>query len=121
MNNKGSIDACVFYIPSVPLTENNVVSTPRLSPSLYESSLNCRTLYNQQYISQQRDALLKGIPPPDFPGGLGESTFADRATPSDIQSEAGKRAMGLRKFPVKDTDTVQGALAKRANEILGYP
>jgi hypothetical protein len=78
-------------------------------------------LYHQQYISQQRDALLKGIPPPDFPGGLGESTFADRATPSDIQSEAGKRAMGLRKFPVKDTDTVQGALAKRANEILGYP
>lgn len=25
-NNTGKIDACVFYVPSVPLTENNVVS-----------------------------------------------------------------------------------------------
>ncbi|KAE8542256.1 hypothetical protein D1P53_001029 [Cryptococcus gattii VGV] len=72
-NNTGDVDACVFYIPAVPTTPNNV-----------------------QYIAQQRDAFLHGVPPPDFPGGAGESQFSDRATPKDIQSEAGKFAMGLK-------------------------
>ena len=53
-------------------------------------------------------------------GGNGENALQWISRPCLIQSEAGKRAMGLRKFPVKDTNTVQGALAKRANEILGY-
>ncbi|KIR96064.1 hypothetical protein L804_06645, partial [Cryptococcus deuterogattii 2001/935-1] len=91
-NNTGDVDACVFYIPAVPTTPNNV-----------------------QYIAQQRDAFLHGVPPPDFPGGTGESQFSDRATPKDIQSEAGKFAMGL-----KPLDASKGALAKSVNSILGY-
>ncbi|OXG77983.1 hypothetical protein C345_06401 [Cryptococcus neoformans A2-102-5] len=91
-NNTGDVDACVFYIPAVPTTPNNV-----------------------QYIAQQRDAFLHGVPPPDFPGGTGESQFSDRATPKDIQSEAGKFAMGL-----KPLDASKGVLAKSVNSILGY-
>ncbi|KAM0369157.1 hypothetical protein ACHAPY_011177 [Fusarium culmorum] len=57
--NTGNVDACVFYIPSVPLTPSNA-----------------------QYVAQQRDAFLKGIPPPDFPGGSGESEFVDPFSPT---------------------------------------
>ncbi|KAI5453077.1 hypothetical protein NCC49_006106 [Naganishia albida] len=101
MENTGNIDACVFYIPSVPLTLNNA-----------------------QYIAQQRSALQAGAPPPDFPGGGsgtgGESTFPDRGQVSDIQSEEGKRAMGLAPLCVKDVGGVKAEVAKKANEILGF-
>lgn len=63
--------------------------------------------------------MLQGVPPPDFPGGAGESQFADRANPIDIQSAQGKLAMGFSPFPVKE-GSVQGELAKRANFMLGY-
>ncbi|KAJ5819759.1 hypothetical protein N7474_005350 [Penicillium riverlandense] len=92
--NTGDVDACVFYIPSVPLTPSNA-----------------------QYITQQRDAFLKGVPPPDFPGGLGESQFSDRGQIGDIQSEAGKMAMGLSPIKVNGKNE---KLAHEINGILGY-
>ncbi|CAG8093103.1 unnamed protein product [Penicillium salamii] len=90
--NAGDNDACVFYIPSVPLTPNNA-----------------------QYIAQQRDAFLKGVPPPDFPGGLGETDFPDRANVKDIQSEAGRVAMGLDPVNLKGRNN---NLEKEINDIL---
>ncbi|OQE32550.1 hypothetical protein PENFLA_c001G05318 [Penicillium flavigenum] len=91
--NAGKNDACVFYIPSVPLTPNNA-----------------------QYVAQQRDAFLKGVPPPDFPGGLGESQFSDRAQVGDIQSEAGRVAMGL--DPIRPNGK-NDKLVQEINKILG--
>ncbi|KAL3260527.1 hypothetical protein ABHI18_004502 [Aspergillus niger] len=97
MENTGDIDACVFYIPSVPLTPNNM-----------------------QYVKQQREAFLKGVPPPDFPGGLGESQFSDRATIADIQSEAGKVAMGLSAIKLDGKDENSKKLGQEMNAMLGF-
>ncbi|KAI2823512.1 hypothetical protein CBS115989_1494 [Aspergillus niger] len=97
MENTGDIDACVFYIPSVPLTPNNM-----------------------QYVKQQREAFLKGVPPPDFPGGLGESQFSDRATIADIQSEAGKVAMGLSAIKLDGKDENSKKLGQDMNAMLGF-
>ncbi|KAJ5426134.1 hypothetical protein N7465_001204 [Penicillium sp. CMV-2018d] len=92
--NAGKNDACLFYIPSVPLTPNNA-----------------------QYVAQQRDAFLKGVPPPDFPGGLGESQFSNRAQVGDIQSDAGRVAMGL--DPIKPNGK-NDRLVQEINKILGH-
>ncbi|GKZ17815.1 hypothetical protein AbraIFM66951_012081 [Aspergillus brasiliensis] len=97
MENTGDIDACVFYIPSVPLTPNNL-----------------------QYVKQQREAFLKGVPPPDFPGGLGESEFSDRATVADIQSEAGKVAMGLSPIKLNGKDENSKKMERDMNAMLGF-
>ncbi|KAJ5090623.1 hypothetical protein N7532_009307 [Penicillium argentinense] len=96
-NNTGDNDACVFYIPSVPLTPSNA-----------------------QYVAQQRDTFLKGVPPPDFPGGFGESEFTDRAQIGDIQSEAGKMAMGLIPIQVNAKSDNSANLIREVNGILGY-
>ncbi|KAK0118604.1 hypothetical protein ONS95_007489 [Cadophora gregata] len=95
--NTGNTDACVFYIPSVPLTLNNA-----------------------QYIAQQRDSFLKGVPPPDFPGGVGESEFTDRAKKEDILDGFGKVAMGLSPLKIDGATARQEALARDVNKILGY-
>ncbi|KAE8165217.1 hypothetical protein BDV40DRAFT_286442 [Aspergillus tamarii] len=90
--NTAETDACVFYIPSVPLTPNNA----------------------------QRDAFLKGIPPPDFPGGVGESQFSDRAQVGDVQSQAGREAMGLSPIKPGIKNEQSAKLAQEVNKILGY-
>ncbi|PIG80732.1 hypothetical protein AARAC_006526 [Aspergillus arachidicola] len=95
--NTGDTDACVFYIPSVPLTPNNA-----------------------QYVAQQRDAFLKGIPPPDFPGGVGESQFSDRAQVGDVQSQAGREAMGLSPIKPSIKNEKSAKLAEEVNKIMGY-
>ncbi|KAJ6120435.1 hypothetical protein N7523_004715 [Penicillium sp. IBT 18751x] len=95
--NTGDDDACVFYIPSVPLTPNNA-----------------------QYVAQQRDAFMKGIPPPDFPGGLGESQFSDRASVEDVQTEAGRMAMGLSPIKLNGKTEKSIKLESDINRILGY-
>lgn len=46
----GKSDSSVLYIPACPLTEANA-----------------------RYLVRQRECFLKGLPSPDFPGGLGES------------------------------------------------
>ncbi|KAF2993502.1 hypothetical protein E8E13_000618 [Curvularia kusanoi] len=95
--NTGDGDACVFYIPSVPLTPNNA-----------------------QYIAQQRDAFLKGVPPPDFPGGVGESDFDDRATHTHVLGNAGRQAMGLSPLEIHGLGGKQEELRQDVNKILGY-
>jgi len=74
-SNEGKNAASVLYIPSVPLT-----------------------LANVKYIKDQREQYLAGVPPPDFPGGAGESGFTNKGVESDILSLEGKRAMGLAPF-----------------------
>ncbi|KAJ4171445.1 hypothetical protein NW754_013213 [Fusarium falciforme] len=95
--NTGNVDACVFYIPSVPLTASNA-----------------------QYVAQQRDAFLKGIPPPDFPGGSGESEFADRGSTKDILSDSGRLAMGLSPLNTSEATKGKEGLVSEVNKILGY-
>ncbi|KAJ5677253.1 uncharacterized protein N7477_002886 [Penicillium maclennaniae] len=90
--NTGDNDACVFYIPSVPLDPNNA----------------------------QRDAFMKGIPPPDFPGGLGESQFSDRASVKDVQTEAGKMAMGLSPIKLNGKSEKSIKIKSDINKTLGY-
>lgn len=63
---------------------------------------------------------MKGVPPPDFPGGLGESQFSDRATIADIQSEAGKVAMGLSAIKLDGKDENSKKLGQDMNAILGF-
>ena len=67
---------------------------------------------------------MNGIPPPDFPGGKGESEHQDRTTLSHLEkcaNEDGLRAFGMRPF-----DVVGGAGAgekevlRYANHVLGF-
>lgn len=115
MENTGKNDACVFYIPSVPMTPNNAVC------KVYFLMLWCSSTEPlQQYVAQQRDAFAAGIPPPDFPGGLGESQFADATYLTEIQSEVGKQAMGLTPIPIDGKDEKRAKLAQEVNTILGF-
>lgn len=63
---------------------------------------------------------MKGIPPPDFPGGLGESEFPDRATVADIQSEVGKVAMGTSPVRLHGKDEKSKKLEEEVNRIMGF-
>jgi hypothetical protein len=74
----------------------------------------------QQYAAQQRDAFLKGVPPPGFPGGYGESNFVDRGPTKDILSDSGRLAMGL--SPLNTSEIAKGkeSLASEVDKILGY-
>lgn len=74
----------------------------------------------KRYVAQQKEAFLKGIPPPDFPGGLGESGYADRATAEDIQCEAGRVAMGLSPVRLQDKSEKSRKLEEEVNKILGF-
>ena len=73
----------------------------------------------QRYLARQRDAMLAGTPPPDFPGGSGEYTFKGRGTVKDIVSEQGKLALGFSPLPTNG-DATRAELARKANDILGY-
>lgn len=72
-------DSSVLYIPAIPLTQANF-----------------------DYIIQQRATFRQGIPPPDFPGGAGESTHRGRGVPADIKDPVARRAMGLMPFELHD-------------------
>lgn len=74
----------------------------------------------QQYIAQQRDSFLKGAPPPDFPGGAGESKFTNRAKSEDVFGESGRLAMGLSRLKIDGQSERQEVLARKVNKILGY-
>jgi hypothetical protein len=62
----------VMYIPSVPLTPQNL-----------------------SYLARQREAFEKGRPPPDFPQGRGEAGFVGLGREEDVVGAEGRRAMGL--------------------------
>ncbi|CUM49389.1 unnamed protein product, partial [Debaryomyces fabryi] len=85
----GKHDSSVFYIPSVPLCGINV-----------------------EYAFLQREAFLKGLAGPDFPGfphGVAETQHINRGTPKDVIETGGKPAMQefvLDKFEEKSEYTV---------------
>jgi hypothetical protein len=65
----GNEASSVLYIPAVPYTPMNA-----------------------EYVKAERDNFLQGIPPPDFPGGVGESNFVGRGDVEDIMGELGRAA-----------------------------
>ncbi|UJR08036.1 hypothetical protein I4U23_012313 [Adineta vaga] len=92
----GQMDSSVFYIPAAPLCE-----------------------INAQYLGQQRHSLEHGIPPPDFPGGEGESRHVGRGSPHNIKTTEGKRAMGFESFEIKSYMTEgEKEMITKANHIL---
>lgn len=95
--HRGSADSSVLYIPAAPLCE-----------------------VNSEYLNNQRAQFLDGRPPPDFPGGVGESRHCDRGSVDDL-SVKGKRAMGCQRFEV-NTQSSPGrqAAARAANRILNF-
>lgn len=95
----GSSDSSVLYIPAVPLTYKNAV-----------------------YLRTQRHTFEKGIPPPDFPGGEGESAFQGRYKPDDIPATAdveARRMLGLAPFDVGQDETPGSKrVVQAANAVL---
>lgn len=71
----GKNDSAAIYIPAVP-------STPA----------------NREYLERQRQAFLRGVPPPDFPQvkdeSEGEKPHQGNGVVSDISGD-GRRAMGF--------------------------
>lgn len=53
---------------------------------------------NASYIARQKESFEKGLPPPDYPKWDGEAGFAGIATPADIETPIGLKAMG---FPIQ--------------------
>ena len=95
--HEGDRDASVFYILSVPLCD-----------------------VNADYLKHQRANFLGLTPPPDFPGGVGESKHVGTGSVEDL-SEAGKRAMGCSPFPVSAAATPgERAVYEFANKTLGF-
>jgi len=76
-------------------------------------------------LLRQRDAFLRGTPPPDFPGGEGESRHVGRPTADDVFQAGG--AEGARAFGLEAWDSTALGLSKgqrevmdRANKVLGF-
>lgn len=96
--HRGNCDSSVLYIPSLPLCE-----------------------VNSKYVKDQRDSFLQGLPPLDFPGGVGESQHVQRGGHEDISPGAGRRAMGLERFePGSQATMGQREAVQTANAILGF-
>ena len=94
--HRGQSDSSVFYIPAAPLCEVNV-----------------------NYLARQREAFVHGIPPPDFPGGEGESHHLGRATPAEAIELGGGRAMGFEPFSLtSDMSSGEQEMISQANSIL---
>ncbi|KAE8376030.1 DUF1479-domain-containing protein [Aspergillus bertholletiae] len=95
--HRGTGDSSVLYIPAAPLCE-----------------------VNSYYLKNQRKQFLQSRPPPDFPGGVGESQHKHRGTLNDL-SDRGKRAMGCLKFEAAaSASSGQQAASRIANTILGF-
>lgn len=71
----GKGDSSVLYIPAIPTTK-----------------------VNWEYVQEQKKCFAEGRPPPDFPGGAGESGFQGRGTPEMVQGSVARRSLGLEKF-----------------------
>ncbi|EXA46300.1 hypothetical protein FOVG_07026 [Fusarium oxysporum f. sp. pisi HDV247] len=96
--HNGKNAAAVFYIPAVALTPKNM-----------------------EYIRDQKATLLSGRPPPDFPGGTGESEFKSRGTGDDLLTVEGKEGIGLVPFKLEDTMSETERLTRQAaNSVLGF-
>ncbi|WVW80099.1 hypothetical protein I302_102072 [Kwoniella bestiolae CBS 10118] len=96
--HKGLGPSAVLYIPTVPLTLQNI-----------------------QYIKDQRENFTSGRPAPDFPGGVGESGFVGRGLEGDVVGKEGRQAMGLEPFDLGGSlSEGERELRRQANEILGF-
>lgn len=67
----------MLYIPAIPTTK-----------------------VNWEYVKEQRLCFAQGRPPPDFPGGAGESGFTGRGKEDDVKGATARRSLGLEKFEV---------------------
>lgn len=94
----GKGPSAVMYIPAVPVTAINAA-----------------------YVRDQREAFEQRIPPPDFPGGVGEQGFKGTGTASDIVGLDARRAVGLESLAI-DPDLRHGGRVARetANKIFGF-
>lgn len=96
--HNGSADSSVLYVPVCPTTEASA-----------------------RYVARQRDAFVRGIPAPDFPGGMGESEHIGRPDVDHVLRTCeplGVQSMGLAKLVATDEDTVGGREAvERANKV----
>ncbi|THH21281.1 hypothetical protein EW146_g264 [Bondarzewia mesenterica] len=92
----GKNDSSVLYIPAVPLT-----------------------VHNADYLRDQRNNFIRGLPAPDFPGGEGESQFINRGAFQDIASVEGKRMLGFLPFEVpEDASEAEAQAIAKASELL---
>ncbi|ORY24395.1 hypothetical protein BCR39DRAFT_561571 [Naematelia encephala] len=103
--HRGTGPSAVMYIPSVPLTAQNA-----------------------EYVRDQRESFLAARPPPDFPGGVGESGFQGTGREEDVVGLAARNAMGLDAFDfheglsdderaIREKD--ERAIREKANVVLG--
>ena len=100
--HRGCSDSSVLYIPSCPLTELNAT-----------------------YLVRQRDAFLRGLPGPDFPGGQGESNHVGRPSAEDVMTVSGiegLRAIGLESWNSDEAGLTRGQrqVMDRSNKLLGF-
>jgi hypothetical protein len=83
------------------------------------------TVSNAEYLVRQRDDHFNGTPPPDFPGGEGESRHTGRADLEYVQNISnldGLRGFGLEKWDVDQPGLSRGGVSvlTAANKILGF-
>ena len=88
-----------MYIPACPVTEANAA-----------------------YVARQQSNFVAGVPPPDFPGGKGESEHVRRATEAGLRrltNELGLRAFGFGKWDLNEGGLLHGQrqVLERANQI----
>ncbi|KJA28714.1 hypothetical protein HYPSUDRAFT_33048 [Hypholoma sublateritium FD-334 SS-4] len=94
-HHQGRGDSSVLYIPAVPLT-----------------------VHNANYLRDQRINFLAGLPPPDFPGGAGETEFVGRGTAEDIPSSEGREMYGLQAFAADSSKGMSADFAQKVNLAL---
>ncbi|PYI00075.1 DUF1479-domain-containing protein [Aspergillus ellipticus CBS 707.79] len=99
--HEGRGDSSVLYIPACPVTEANT-----------------------EYVQRQKLDFLAGIPPPDFPGGKGESEHIGRAIEEDLRkctNDEGLKSLGFAKWDAQEANLKQGQrqVLEKANQILG--
>ncbi|KAI9703484.1 MAG: hypothetical protein M1820_005788 [Bogoriella megaspora] len=98
----GNSDSSVLYIPACPLTE-----------------------FNAHGLANARNSFIKGIPSPDFPGGVGESNHIGRPKVEDVAAMTDD--LGLQSFGLKEWDSSEPGLTPgertmldMSNKILGF-
>ncbi|GAC96212.1 hypothetical protein PHSY_003792 [Pseudozyma hubeiensis SY62] len=92
----GKGDSSVLYIPAIPTTQ-----------------------VNWRYIMQQKQCFDQGLPPPDFPGGQGESGFQARGTPHMVKDHVARASLGLEKLQAREgADAQETRLVEWCNAQL---
>ena len=70
------------------------------------------------YLRAQSLNFAKGTPPPDFPGGPGESNFVGRGTPEDIKDIDARKVFGLDEYTDEDVVARKGHITEGEREAL---